>query len=112
VPDVQPAPDVSARGNADDHRSDLKRKADGISRSLSEVFAYLTHGTSSLEEAKQLLTIITNVNHIIQLDNIRITIISLCTLFYLCKYVCKELYMYVFKYTCKYVFKYVFKFVC
>ena len=85
MPDVQPAPDVSARGNADDHRSDLKRKADCIFRSLSEVFAYLTHGTSSLEEAKKLLTIITNVNHFIQLDNIRITIIALCTLFYLCE---------------------------
>jgi hypothetical protein len=42
----------SARGDADDHRSELKRKADEISRSLSEVFAYLTHGTASLEEAK------------------------------------------------------------
>ena len=41
MPDGQPSPDASARGNADDHRSELKRKADGISRSLSEVFAYL-----------------------------------------------------------------------
>ncbi len=47
--------------------SELKRKADGISRSLSEVFAYLTHGTASLEEAKKLLTIITNVNYIVDL---------------------------------------------
>ena len=76
MPDGQPAPDVSARGNADDHRSDLKRKADGISRSMSEVFAYLTHVTSTLEEAKKMLTIVMNVNHIIQLDNIRITIMS------------------------------------
>ena len=51
----------NARGNADSHRADLKRKSDGISRSLSEVFAYLTYGTESLEEAKKLLTIITNV---------------------------------------------------
>jgi hypothetical protein len=69
MPDGQPAPDASASGNADAHLSDLKRKleADGISRSLSEVFAYLTHGTTSLEEAKKLLTIITNVNLFIQL---------------------------------------------
>jgi hypothetical protein len=50
-----PSPDASTRGNADDHRSELKRKADGNSRSLIEVFAYLTHGTASLEEAKKLL---------------------------------------------------------
>ena len=43
MPGGLPSPDASARGNADDHRSELKRKADGISRSLSEVFAYLTH---------------------------------------------------------------------
>ncbi len=60
MPDGMPAGDASARGNADSHRADLKRKSDGISRSLSEVFAYLTHGTASLEEAKKLLTIITN----------------------------------------------------
>ncbi len=61
--------DASARGNADDHRSELKPKADGISslRSLSEVFAYLTHGTAALEEAKKLLTIITNVDYIVYL---------------------------------------------
>ncbi len=39
------------------HRSELKRNADGISRSLSDVFAFLTHGTASLEEAKRLLAI-------------------------------------------------------
>ena len=32
----------------------MKRKADGISRSISEVFAYLTYRTASLEEAKKL----------------------------------------------------------
>ena len=61
MPHGQPNPDSSVRGNADSHRSDLKRKADDMSRSLSEVFAYLTHGTTSLEEAKDLLRIITNV---------------------------------------------------
>ena len=61
MPDGIPSGDASARGNADSHRADLKRKSDGISRSLSEVFAYLTYGTESLEEAKKLLTIITNV---------------------------------------------------
>jgi hypothetical protein len=61
MPDGMPAGDASARGNADSHRADLKRKSDGISRSLSDLFAYLTHGTASLEEAKKLLTIITNV---------------------------------------------------
>jgi hypothetical protein len=54
MPDGMPAGDASARGNADSHRADLKRKSDGISRNLSEVFAYLTHGTASLEEAKEL----------------------------------------------------------
>ena len=33
---------------ADAHRSGLKRKAEGISRSLCEVFAYLTYNTMSL----------------------------------------------------------------
>ncbi len=62
-----PAPDAFARGNADAHRTDSKRNADGISRSPSEVFAYrdLTHETASLEKAKKLFTIITNVNYII-----------------------------------------------
>jgi hypothetical protein len=69
MPGGLPSPDASARGNADDHHSELKRKADsdGISRSLSEVFADLTHGTAPLEEAKKLLTIITNVNYIVYL---------------------------------------------
>jgi hypothetical protein len=61
MPNGQPDPDVSATGFDAAHRSDLKRKAQGISRSLSEVFAFLTHGTASLEEAKKLLSIITNV---------------------------------------------------
>jgi hypothetical protein len=65
MPGGLPSPDASARGNANDYRSELKRKADGISRTLSEIFAYLTHGTAPLEEAKKLLTIITNVNYIV-----------------------------------------------
>jgi hypothetical protein len=83
MPANMPSGDASARGNADSHRADLKRKSDGISRSLSEVFAYLTYGTESLDEAKKLLTIITNVctiyilyfkYHIIQLMHIIVII--------------------------------------
>jgi hypothetical protein len=59
MPGGLPSPDASARKNAGDHLSALKRKTDGISRCLSEVFADLKHGTASLEEAKKLLTIIT-----------------------------------------------------
>jgi hypothetical protein len=65
MPDGQPAVESSSRGDADAHRSRLKQNAEGLSRSLSEVFAYLTHGTASLEEARKLLSIITNVCPII-----------------------------------------------
>jgi hypothetical protein len=41
----------SVDGNANEHRSSLKRKAEGISRTLREVFAYLIYNTSSLNEA-------------------------------------------------------------
>ncbi len=61
MPDGQPAAETSSCGNADAHRSQLKQNAEGLSRSLSEVFAFLTHGTASLEEARKLLSIITNV---------------------------------------------------
>ena len=61
MPEGQPVGEVSSRGTSDAHRAELKTNATGISRSLSEVFAYLTHGTASLEEAKTLLSIITNV---------------------------------------------------
>ena len=61
MPDGVPAPEASVQGNAEDHRAALKRKADGISRSLSDVFAYLTYNTTSQNEAKKLLTIIHNV---------------------------------------------------
>ncbi len=63
MPHGHPDADDSARGLDHAHRSDLKRKAEGISRSLSEVFAFLTHGTASLEKAKKLLSIITNVRY-------------------------------------------------
>ena len=43
-------------------RESLKRKAQGISRSESDVFSFLTHNTTSQEQAKQLLDIITNVS--------------------------------------------------
>ena len=63
MPDGQPAAETLScgHGNADAHRSQLKQNAEGLSRSLSEVFAFLIHGTASLEEARKLLTIITNV---------------------------------------------------
>jgi hypothetical protein len=63
--DGMPAPEASVQGNAEDHRLELKRKADGISRSLSDVFAYLTYNTTSQNEAKKILTIIHNVWKII-----------------------------------------------
>ena len=63
MPNGHPDPDVSATGYDAAHCSDLKRKAEGIARSLSEVFALLTHGTSSLEETRKLLSILTNVCH-------------------------------------------------
>ncbi len=63
MPHGHPDADDCARRLDHAHRSDLKREAEGIFRSLSEVFAFLTHGTASLEEAKKLLFIITNVRH-------------------------------------------------
>ncbi len=54
-------PENSARGNDGAHHSDLKRNAECISRSLSEVFVFLTNGTASLIEDKRQLTITTNV---------------------------------------------------
>jgi hypothetical protein len=64
----QPTWDASStRGSADSHRADLKQKSDGISRRLGEEFAYLTHGTASLEEANKLLTIITNIYYVVVL---------------------------------------------
>ncbi len=60
--------------NTGEHRSNLKRKAKGMARSLAEVFAYLTFNTSSLEQSKKLLSIITNVSLII-MCNISIIVI-------------------------------------
>ncbi len=64
MPDGVQEPDVSVTRNTDEHRSNLKRKAKGIARSLTEVFAFLTFNTSSLNESKKLLGIITNVSFI------------------------------------------------
>ena len=61
MPQGAPEPYKSVRGNADEHRSQLKRKANDISRSYSEVFSYLTQTTKSQSEAKELLEMITNV---------------------------------------------------
>ncbi len=49
MPAGQPAAEASSHGTSDAHSAELKTNATGISRSLSEVFAYLTHGTASLE---------------------------------------------------------------
>ncbi len=46
MPNGVQEPDVSVTGNTGEHRSNLKRKAKGIARSLAEVFAYLTFNTS------------------------------------------------------------------
>ena len=61
MPDGQPAPEASSHRTCDAHRAELKTNATGFRRSLSEVFAFLTHGTASLEEARKILGIITNV---------------------------------------------------
>ena len=52
----------TARSCAPVRREDLQRKAENISRSTCEVYAFLTSGTKSHAEAKQLLEIITNVS--------------------------------------------------
>ena len=62
MPDGVPLPEASGTGKTGENRSNLKRKAKGIARSLAEVFAYLTFNTSSLNESKKLLSIITNVS--------------------------------------------------
>ncbi len=62
MPDGVPMPEASVTGNTGEHRSNLKRKAKGVARSLAEVFAYLTFNTSSLSESRKLLSIITNVS--------------------------------------------------
>ena len=62
MPDGVPMPEASVTGKTGEHRSNLKRQAKGIARSLAEVFAYLTFNTSSLSESKKQLSIITNVS--------------------------------------------------
>jgi hypothetical protein len=52
---------VVAGQPGDARRSELKRKAENITRSYSEVFAMLTSGNSSQAEAARLLKTITNV---------------------------------------------------
>jgi hypothetical protein len=42
MPDGVPEPEAPVDGNANEHRSSLKRKAEDISRSLRKVFAFLT----------------------------------------------------------------------
>ncbi len=64
MPDGVQEPDMSLTGNSGEHRSNLKRKAKCIARSLAEVLAYLTFNTSSLNESNRLLYIITNVSSI------------------------------------------------
>jgi hypothetical protein len=53
MPDGVPEPEASVTGKAE-NRSNLRRKAKGIARSLAEVFFYLTFNTSSLNESKKL----------------------------------------------------------
>ena len=96
MPDGMPAPETSVQGNAEDHRSELKRKADGISRSLSDVFAYLTYNTTSQNEAKKLLTIIHNVCKIIIISIlckiINIDIISIIHVISIMTIICFQLH--------------------
>ena len=61
IPDGFVANDTRLWPGYDRDRENLKRKAEDISRSESEVYAFLTHNTTSLEEARRLLRIICNV---------------------------------------------------
>ena len=63
IPDGFMANDTRLWGGFDMDRDNLKRKAQDISRSESEVYAFLTHNTTSLEEARRLLRIISNVRY-------------------------------------------------
>ncbi len=83
MPEGQQAAEASSRGTSDSdaHRAELKTNATGISRSLSEVFAYLTRGTASLEEARKLLSIITNVHYNMRLICFHTLIYSMTFLF-------------------------------
>lgn len=46
------------------NRSELKRKAEQISRSCSEMFSMFTSGNSSEAEARRILKTVTNVRHL------------------------------------------------
>ena len=63
IPDGFVANDTRLWPGFDMDRDNLKRKAQDISRSESEVYAFLTHNTTSLEEARRLLRIISNVRY-------------------------------------------------
>ena len=56
----------------EDHRSEIKRKAENITRSYSEVFAMLTSGNSSHAEAARILKTITNVTPVVFLFHLSI----------------------------------------
>jgi len=61
IPDGFVANNTTLWPGYDMDRENLKRKAEDISRSESEVYAFLTHNTASQEEARRLLRIIGNV---------------------------------------------------
>ena len=82
MPDGVPLPEASRTGKTGENRSNLKRKAKGIGRSLAEVFAYLTFNTSSLNESKKLLSIITNVSLRMK------CIISIMCIKYIIRFIC------------------------
>lgn len=47
IPDGAQEPEASVGGNADENRSSVKLEAEGICRSLSKSFVFLTYNTSS-----------------------------------------------------------------
>ena len=63
IPDGFVANDSTLWPGHDMDRVNLKRNAEDISRSESVDYAFLTHNTTSLEEARRLLCIITNVRY-------------------------------------------------
>ena len=79
IPEGFVAKDTSLWSGYNMNREDLKRKAEHISRSECEVFAYLTHNTTSQQEASRLLNIVTNVRTIISIIriNTNITLIAI-----------------------------------
>ena len=61
-------------GEHPSRRSELKRKAENITRSYSEVFAMLTSGNSTQAEAARLLKTITNVMPVVSLSQLPVTV--------------------------------------